>query len=501
MATASLELGLDIGDVDLVCQLGSPRSIATFLQRAGRSGHAVGGVPKARLFPQSRDELVECAALLDCVRRGELDAITVLPAPLDVLAQHLVAEIASREWGEDELFALVRRAWPYAQLKREDFNAVVRMLSDGFTTRHGQRASYVHRDAVHHRLRERKGARLTALTSGGAIPDTADYTVLLEPQADKVGTVHEDFAVESIAGDVFQLGNTSYRILRIEPGRVRVEDARGAAPNIPFWLGEAPGRSDELSFGVARLRQQWPTSSRTKLDATVSWLEGTLGLEPDAARQLTDYRRAPCASLGAVPTQALTSWSASSRVGWHAAGDALALWQPAHRAWGLALRTFCRQFNFELQAAATEDASCCRFHEPQLSAGRSRALPAHRTARDVLVRPCSTRPCFGVRWRWNATPRSRCRALPAAARWRRTAAHALRSLLVVRLPDQVACAETWWVNARCPSIRWSRRRSTTASTTHGLPKAGLQPLATHGVGRSAVLARDLHAPSPLAAGS
>ena len=241
IATASLELGLDIGDVDLVVQLGSPRSIASFLQRAGRSGHAVGGVPKGRLVPQSRDELVECAALLDAVKRGELDALTVLPAPLDVLAQQIVAETASREWHEDDLFALVRRAWPYASLARADFDAVVRMLCDGFTTRHGPRAGHVHRDAVHRTLRERRGARMAALTSGGTIPESGDYGVVLEPQAETIGSVNEDFAVESIAGDVFQLGNTSYRILRIEPGRVRVEDAKGAAPNIPFWLGEAPG--------------------------------------------------------------------------------------------------------------------------------------------------------------------------------------------------------------------------------------------------------------------
>ena len=256
VATASLELGLDIGDVDLVCQLGSPRSIAAFLQRAGRAGHAVGGTPKARLFPQSRDELVECAALLDAIRRGELDALHVPPMPLDVLAQQVVAETACRDWDEDALFALMRRAWPYAALPRERFDAVLRMLADGYTTRQGPRGAYLHRDAVHHQLRERRGARMTALTSGGTIPETGDYTVMLEPQSDRIGTVNEDFAVESLAGDIFQLGNTSYRILRVEPGRVRVEDAKGAPPNIPFWLGEAPGRSDELSFAVARLRAE-----------------------------------------------------------------------------------------------------------------------------------------------------------------------------------------------------------------------------------------------------
>ena len=301
VATASLELGLDIGDVDLVCQLGSPRSIATLLQRAGRSGHAVGGIPKARLFPQTRDELVECAALLDCVRRGELDALHVLPAPLDVLAQQIVAETACREWDEDELFALVRRAWSYAALTRAQFDSVVRMLTEGFTTRHGPRAGYVHRDAVHHKLRERKGARMTALMSGGTIPETGDYTVMLEPQADKVGTVNEDFAVESLAGDVFQLGNTSYRILKIEPGRVRVEDAQGAAPNIPFWLGEAPGRTDELSFGVSRLREEVEAHlTADGRQGTVAWLVDAMALTDDAARQIVDYLGRTIATLGAL---------------------------------------------------------------------------------------------------------------------------------------------------------------------------------------------------------
>ena len=247
VATASLELGIDIGDVDLVCQLGSPRSIASFLQRVGRSGHAIDGTPKGRLFPLSRDELVECAALLDSVHRGELDRLTIPELTLDVLAQQIVAEIAAREYGDDELYALIRRAWPYRNLARQDFAAILGMLADGFSTRRGRRGSLIHHDAVNRRLRGRRGARLTALTSGGTIPDNADYQVLLEPENHFVGTVNEDFAVESLAGDIFQLGNKSYRILRVERGVVRVEDAHGMAPTIPFWLGEAPGRSNELS--------------------------------------------------------------------------------------------------------------------------------------------------------------------------------------------------------------------------------------------------------------
>src|ERR1700733_1672288 len=256
VATASLELGIDIGDVDLVCQIGSTRSINSFLQRVGRAGHSVDGTPKGRLFPLSRDELVECAALLDSVRHGELDALTIPELPLDVLAQQIVAEVSSREWSEDGLFALIRRAWPYRDLPRADFDAAIAMLVEGFSTRRGRRGALIHHDAVNRMLRPRRGARITALTSGGTIPDTADYQVLLEPENQIIGTVNEDFAVESLAGDVFQLGNVSYRIQRVERGTVRVEDAKGQPPNIPFWLGEAPGRTDELSAAVSRLRAE-----------------------------------------------------------------------------------------------------------------------------------------------------------------------------------------------------------------------------------------------------
>jgi ATP-dependent Lhr-like helicase len=297
VATASLELGIDIGEVDLVCQLGSPRSIAAFLQRAGRSGHSIDGTPKARLFPATRDDLIECTALLDCVRRGELDALILPPQPLDVLAQQIVAEVACAEWDEDALYALVRRAYPYRDLSRADFDAVVRMLAEGFTTRQGPRAAYIHRDAVNRQLRPRRSARLTALTSGGTIPETADYKVVLEPQAIIVGTVNEDFAVESMAGDIFQLGNASYRIQRVERDRLRVEDAHGAPPSIPFWLGEAPGRSNELSFGVSRLREE------------ISAL-----LEPLSRRE-RGATRAPspgCATNSASPTPPPNSWSTTS---------------------------------------------------------------------------------------------------------------------------------------------------------------------------------------------
>lgn len=498
VATASLELGLDIGDVDLVCQLGSPRSIATFLQRAGRAGHSVGGTPKARLFPQTRDELVECAALLDAVRRGELDALRVVAAPLDVLAQQIVAEVASREWDEDELFALMRRAWPFRHLTREQYAAVVAMLSDGFTTRQGPRAGYVHRDAVNHRLRERRGARLTALTSGGTIPDTGDYQVTLEPQADRIGTVHEDFAVESLAGDVFQLGNTSYRILRIEPGNVRVEDAHGAPPNIPFWLGEAPGRTDELSWAVSRLRDEF-----TRQPDPLAWATGTLGLGEAAALQLVDYLGRTLAALGAMPTQ---HQIVVERFFDEAGGMQLVIHAPfgsrLNRAWGLALRKrFCRQFNFELQAAATEDAIV-------LSLSTSHSFPLDEVARylhsnsalGVLVQALLDAPLFGVRWRWNATT---ALALPRFRGGRKVAPQLQRmkseDLLAAVFPDQVACLENIVGEREVPDHPLVAQTMADCLQDAMDAEGWLALLRRMESGAVAVVARDLAAPSPLAA--
>jgi len=506
VATASLELGLDIGDVDLVCQLGSPKSIAAFLQRAGRAGHAVGGTPKARLFPQSRDELVECAALLDAIRRGELDTLHVPPMPLDVLAQQIVAETACRDWDEDALFALMRRAWPYASLPRERFDAVLRMLADGYTTRQGPRGSYLHRDAVHHQLRERRGARMTALTSGGTIPETGDYTVVLEPQADRIGTVNEDFAVESLAGDIFQLGNTSYRILRIEPGRVRVEDAKGVPPNIPFWLGEAPGRSDELSFAVSRLRAEVGEHIRRDgpAAAIAALVEQTgQGIDAEAARQIVDHLASAQAVLGALPTQTRI---VMERFFDQSGGMQLVIHSPfgsrLNRAWGLALRKrFCRQFNFELQAAATEDAIV-------LSLSTSHSFPLDEVARylrsatalEVLIQALLDAPLFAVRWRWNATT---ALALPRFVGGRKVAPQLQRmkseDLLASVFPDQVACAENIGGDRDVPD------HPLVAQTMHDCLHEAMDSdgwlAVLRGIesGAIEVIARDLPAPSPLAA--
>jgi len=357
VATASLELGIDIGSINLVCQLGSTRSIATLLQRVGRAEHQRGGLPKGRIFPLSRDELIECAALLGCVRRGELDRLSIPEKPLDVLAQQVVAAASTEDWDENKFFALVRSAWPYRNLTREEFDNVVKMLAEGFSTKRGRRAALIHHDAVNHRLRGRRGARLVALTSGGAIPDNADYRVVLEPSETFVGTVNEDFAVESLAGDIFQLGNASWRILRVNSGVVRVEDAKGQPPGIPFWLGEAPARTAELSQAVSIFRAEIERLLSDGKDVC-DWLVSEMKLSAEAAQQLSDYFADAYRSLGAIPSQRTL---VMERFFDESGGMQLVLHAPfgtrINRAWGLALRKrFCRSFNFELQAAATDDA-------------------------------------------------------------------------------------------------------------------------------------------------
>lgn len=444
VATASLELGIDIGHVDLVCQISTPRAISALLQRVGRSGHAVGGLPKGRLFPVSRDDLVECAALLDSVRREELDRVHIPPKPLDVLAQQIAAEIANGEWDEDDLFVLVKRGWPYRDLTREEFNGVVQMLAEGYSTRRGRRKALLHRDAVNRRLRPQQGLRLTAVTSGGTIPDTADYSVVLSPQDVVIGTVNEDFAVESLAGDVFQLGNVSYRILRVEAGRVRVEDAEGMPPSIPFWLGEAPARTDELSASVSRLHEEMD-ARLPDTAAALRYLTDEVGLGLEAATQIVDYLHQAKAVLGLLPTQKRLVFE---RFFDESGGTQLVIHSPygsrINRAWGLALRKrFCRKFNFELQAAATEDTiilSLTATHSFPLEEV-TRYLHSN-SARAVLVQALLDAPMFMTRWRWDATialalPRFRggARTPPQLQRM------AAEDLVAAIFPDQLACQE------------------------------------------------------------
>ena len=512
VATASLELGIDIGDVDLVCQLGSTRSISTFLQRAGRSGHAVHGTPKGRLFPLTRDELVECAAILDAVRRGELDTLRVPVHPLDVLAQQVVAMVAAEDWGEDALLAAVRRAWPYRNLDRERWRQLLAMLAGGFATRRGRRSAYLHRDVVNGELRARRGARLTAMTSGGAIPDNADYDVVLEPHGTRLGSLNEDFAIESLPGDIFQLGNTSWRILRIERSSVRVEDAHGQPPNLPFWLGEAPGRTGELSDSVCDLlgwlarRFEAAGASATDGDVRTRFVHEfveRIGVGSDAAEQIVDYLCTAHAALGALPDRDTVVFE---RFFDESGGMQLVIHSRfgsrLNRAWGLALRKrFCRKFNFELQAAATEDAIVL-----SLSEAHSFALDevarylSPETVRDVLTQALLDAPMFDVRWRWNANvslaiPRFRGGAKVPANIQRMQA----EDLVAAVFPDQIACAENLAGPRAIPDHPLVEQTIADA-LTEAMDIDGLESLVRRlGDGDLRVVARDLTEPSPLAA--
>src|SRR5438270_2873478 len=501
LSTAQVELGFDIGSADLVCQLGSTRSIATLLQRVGRAEHKRGGLPKGRVFPLTRDELIECAALLRCVNCGELDRLTIPEKPLDILAQQIVAAASTGDWDENDLVKLVRAAWPYRNLAREQFDSVVNVLAEGFSTKRGRRSALIRHDAINHRLRARRGARLTALTSGGAIPDNADYRVILEPSETFVGTVNEDFAVESLAGDIFQLGNASWRILRVNSGVVRVEDAKGQPPGIPFWLGEAPARTTELSDAVSNLRieiEQMLSDGKN----VAQWLESEIGLAAHAAQQLADYFADTYRALGVIPSQRTL---VMERFFDESGGMQLVLHSPfgnrINRAWGLALRKrFCRSFNFELQAAATDDSIV-------ISLGTQHSFPLEEvfrylnwtTVRDLLVQALLDAPMFTIRWRWNAT---RSLAVPRFRGGSKLAAPLQRmeseNLLAAVFPDQLACLEHIVGDREIPDHPLVKQTIddclSEAMDIDGLEKV-LRKIEN---GEIRCVARDLPEPSPLA---
>lgn len=453
VATASLELGIDVGTVDLVCQIGSPRSISTGLQRIGRAGHWIHAIPKGRLFATTRDELIECAALIRAIRAGVLDRIEVPSAPLDVLAQQIVAAAVTRSWDEAELYDLCRRAMPYRDLDRSTFDAVVTMLADGYATSRGRGRAYLHHDRINHHIRGRRGARLAAITSGGAIPDTANYAVIAEPDGTVVGSVDEDFAVESLAGDIILLGNTSWRIKGVETGKMRVEDAQGAPPTIPFWRGEAPARTAELSAEVARLKADIDhrladnQALSTAVTPPVQWLRQECGLDQRGAQQAVEYILAGKAVLGTVPTQETI---VAERFFDESGGMQLVIHAPfggrVNRAWGLALRKrFCVTFDFELQAAATDEGIV-------LSLGEKHSFPLDtvfaflnvKTLREVLTQAVLQAPMFMTRWRWNA---SRALALLRFVGGKRVAPQIQRmraeDLLAAVFPDAIACQDNF----------------------------------------------------------
>src|SRR5213594_2096132 len=502
VATASLELGIDIGSVDLVIQVGSTRSIATLLQRVGRAGHRLGAIPKGRVFPLSRDELIECSAMLRATREGRLDRLIIPEKPLDILAQQIVAAAAGEEWDESALYERVRSAYPYRALSRAEFDAVVQMLAEGFTTRRGRRSAHIHYDGINKKLTGRRGARIAAITSGGAIPDLGDYRVILEPTETFVGTLNEDFAIESTPGDIFQLGNRSYLIQRIESGQVRVVDAQGQPPSIPFWLGEAPGRTAELSEAVARLRRDIGDRLGDAREAT-AWLAGEIaGLPEAAARQIVEYLDASKKILGVIPTQQTL---VLERFFDEAGGMQLVLHAPfgsrVNRAWGLALRKrFCRSFNFELQAAATEDAIV-------LSLGPQHSFPLEdvfqylkpETAEHLLVQAMLDAPMFGSRWRWNAT---RALAVLRARGGKKVPTPLQRmdaeDLVAAVFPDQLACPENLVGDREIPEHPLVQQ-TIADCLLEAMDFPGLKRvLEGMAAGQFTLVARDTTEPSPLA---
>ncbi|NNL05637.1 MAG: DEAD/DEAH box helicase [Xanthomonadales bacterium] len=503
VATASLELGIDIGHVDLVIQVGSPGGISQLIQRVGRAGHAVGETPKGRLFPVSRDDLVECVALLQAVNEGQLDTILIPLAPLDVLSQQLVAEISARDWDCDALFAQVCQAWPYRDIERDDFDEVVHMLATGFATRRGRRSAYIHHDAVNGRVRARRSARLAALQNGGAIPDQFDQDVILMPQGYRIGTLNEDFAFESMAGDIFQLGNTSYRILKVETGKVLVEDAHGQPPTIPFWVGDAPGRSDELSQAVSDLRRRSERLLRQEgKDAAMQWLQET-GIDPAPAAQTVEYLAAARDALGCLPTdrrvvlERFFDDTGDMHLVVHAP-----LGSRIMRAWGLSLRKrFCRQFNFELQASALEDSLILSLGETH--SFESSQVPGYlkpETVRNVLVQALLDAPLFEVRWRWNATISLAVQRMRNGQRlppqWQRNNAE---DLVAVVFPDQLACLENIRGEREVPDHPLVRQ-TLDDCLTEAMDIAGLvEVLKGIEAGDISVRCVDLNGPSPLAA--
>ncbi len=502
VATASLELGIDIGTVDLVCQVGSPRSIGVALQRIGRSGHWRGAVPKGRLFAQTRDELVECAALVRAIRSGELDRIHIPEAPLDILAQQIVAACACEDWNEQALYDLVRRAYPYRDLSRSDFEAVLTMLSDGISARRGRYGAYLHRDQVGGRVRARRGSRVTAITNAGAIPQAALYSVIAQPAGIMVGTVDEDFAVESLSGDIMLLGSTSWRIRRVESatGRLLVEDAKAPLPTFPS--GVAKLRRGRKSFpGRWRNcgRKSRISSPTGKPPRQLAWLKEECALEDAGAAQLVDYLAAGRAVLGAVPTQKCVI---AERFFDEAGGMQLVIHAPfggrINKAWGLALRKrFCRSFNFELQAAATEEGI-------NISLGEQHSFPladvfhflAPSSVQAVLEQAALASPLFGTRWRWDAT---RALALPRFRSGRKMALQIQRmmsdDLLAAVFPDAAACQENIQGDIRIPDHPLVREVMkdvlTEAMDIHGLRRV----LAAIGDGSIRCLSVDTPVPS------
>ena len=545
VATASLELGIDIGYIDLVIQLGSPGSIATFLQRIGRAGHAVAATPKGRLFALTRDELMEAMALMRAIRAGRLDVVQIPEAPLDILAQQIVAEVsAEEEWSSDELFEAFRRAYPYRNLTREAFDSVVQIMAEGITDTSGRGRVYLHHDRVKKRLKARPSARIAATMNAGAIPDIGSFRVITDPDGVTVGSVDEDFAVESQRGDIFLLGTTSWRFQGIRGLDVVVTDAGGAPPTIPFWRGEAPGRTWELSEEVSRLRGDIearltepsnprrergrasqdadlpveqaarlldsPTDDALPADGSrraahstghlVDWLQQETNANDWAAQQIANYVAAQKAAIGLVPNQQRIVFE---RFFDETGGMQMVIHAPfgarVCKAWGLAMRKrFCRSFDFELQATADDDGFILSLG-PQHSFPLESMFPllTRENAKNLLEQAILQIPLFQLRWRWNMNRallvlrmRNGKRVPPALQRFRSD------DLLTAVFPKLTGCQENIVGDHEIPDHPLAQQ------TMHDCLTEALDIDGLHRVleeieaGRIELIARDTREPSP-----
>ena len=533
VATASLELGIDIGYVDLVIQLGSPGAIATLLQRIGRAGHAIHAIPKGRLFALTRDELVESMALMRAIRAGRLDVIQIPVAPLDVLAQQIVAEVAANdECSSDELFETFRRAYPYREMTREQFDSVVQIMAEGITDTSGRGKVYLHHDRVQRRLKARPAARIAATMNAGAIPDIGSYRVVADPDGVVVGTIDEDFAVESQRGDIFLLGSTSWRFQGIRGLDVVVTDAGGAPPSVPFWRGEAPGRTWELSEEVSRLREDISSrlgeeaiancklqvancelDQRPQSDVSVTvspphpvtpslsdWLQSETYCSEWAAEQIANYVAAQKAAIGVIPNQKKIVFE---RFFDESGGMQMVVHAPfgarVCKAWGLAMRKrFCRSFDFELQATADDDGFILSLG-PQHSFPLESMFPllTRENARNLLEQAILQTPLFQTRWRWNMNRallvlrmRNGKKVPPALQRFRSD------DLLTAVFPKLTGCQENIVGDHELPDHPLVQQTMHDC-LTEAMDLAGLhRVLEEIEAGRIELIARDTREPSP-----
>ena len=425
VATSSLELGIDVGAIDLVVQLQSPRNIAAALQRVGRAGHLLSRTSKGRIIVTRGEELLEAAAVVRSIKERQLDRIVTPEAPLDVLAQQVVAAVAAESLTVDTLHARFKNAAPYRNLGREELVAVVRSLAEPLPAEVKGAAPRILWDRVNDRLHARRGSRFLALTSGGTIPDNGLYDVFVAETDLKVGTLDEEFVTESLPGDVFLLGSHAWKIVKVRSDRVLVEDAQGMSPTIPFWKGEHPSRSWELGLAVGRLRRD----AAERLDAPdfVAWATDACGLDARAAGAMRAWLVKAGEILDGVPDdQGIVVESFSDEMGGRHAMIHAVFGMRINGAWGMVLREKLRRvFGIVAEASHVDDGILLSFAPGQVPPAPERlvTLVAPEEVDTLLGRALIGTPLFATRFRHCAI---RALFIPRMSRGQRTPAYLQR---------------------------------------------------------------------------